>query len=144
MTGRLTLGALAGGVVLFLWGFIFWTILPFGHWSVSALPNEQAVIETLRKAETPSGTYYFPAPPEGGDVTDPEYVQKHSKGPVGHLFYRAEGIDPNSPFTLLQGFFHFLLSALLVALLMKPALPQLGSYGLRVGYIWLLGLFATF
>lgn len=43
--GRMLLGAIVGGVVLFVWGYVFWGVLPIAENIVLPVPNEAAVVK---------------------------------------------------------------------------------------------------
>jgi hypothetical protein len=57
MVGKILLGSIAGAVVLMLWGFLFWTVMSFGHDMARAIDNEDAVIEALDRNIAESGGY---------------------------------------------------------------------------------------
>jgi hypothetical protein len=57
---RIALAALLGGLVVFIWGAFSHMVLPIGSMGLSALPNEEAVLTTLRTSVTEPGLYFFP------------------------------------------------------------------------------------
>ncbi len=62
MTKRVLLGALVGGVVVFIVGALLHTVLGLGEVGVKALPQEETVLSAMRAAIPASGFYFFPAP----------------------------------------------------------------------------------
>ena len=88
---RIFLAGLLGGIVMFIWIHISWTVLPLGSIGLSKLPNETAVLDALQKniAEN-SGIYIFPGlwlenPPHQ------DFVEKVTRYPSGILMYNAAG-----------------------------------------------------
>ena len=57
---RVILAAIVGGLLLFLWGFVAHVFLPFSENAMKQVPNEAAVIESLRGNVTEDGVYFIP------------------------------------------------------------------------------------
>jgi hypothetical protein len=147
MAGRILLSALLSAVAIIVWGFIYWTALPFGTSSLKALPNEGAVLSTLSQNLTASGAYYFPGmDPNAPDKAAAEktYRDKHIAGPVGILMYKKDGGEPMAPAQIVSGFIHAFISAALLGILLVMALPALPLYGQRVLFVFLGGVFAAY
>ena len=138
---RMLLGTVVGGVVLFVWGYVFWGVLPIAENIVLPVPNEAAVAQMLKDNIPSSGVYYIPG--EGAKEMSAAWVEKHKAGPIAQIFFRREGGDPNDPMYLVRTFGYLLLLALLMAVVLKQAVGQLGSYRARVWFILFTGLFAT-
>jgi hypothetical protein len=144
---RLVIGSLVAAVVMFFWGFVFWQVLPAKFAVMKGVPNDAEVMEVLKKNLPESGVYLAPYPDEAalsGDnkAAREELAKRHEAGPLVQITYRKEGVKMLNPLVFAAGFGHFLLSALVGALLLQFALPNLPSYLCRVGYVGLLGLFA--
>ena len=138
---RMLLGTVVGGVVLFAWGVLFWAVLPFTSMATQLAPNEAAVAQALKDNLVASGVYYIPM--EGAQEMSAAWVEKYKAGPIAQIFFRREGGDPNDPMYYVRGFGYLLLLALLMAVVLKQAVGQLGSYMARVWFILFTGLFAT-
>lgn len=144
MNGRFFLGSLLGGVGLFLGGFVFWALLPLSFYVMNAMPQEKTVISTLQTHIPKSGTYVYPMPHEtDGKVAENIFIAKHKTGPLVMMFYRKEGLDPMQASVFLLGFGQQFFSALLMALLLLFALPQLHTFEKRYLFIVLAGIFAS-
>jgi hypothetical protein len=110
------------------------------------VPNE--VADTLKKNLPESGVYRSPFPEksrveEDRDAAQKEFTEKHKEGPVVQIIYRKDGVDPMSPAMFAGGFVNMLVSSLLIGLLLKLALPGLGSYSSRVLFVFVAGVFAV-
>ena len=62
MTKRVLLGALVGGIVVFIVGALLHTVLGLGEVGVKAIPQEDTVLSAMRAAIHDPGFYVFPAP----------------------------------------------------------------------------------
>lgn len=70
-------------VVVFLASFILHMVIPHHRNDHRKLPNEEAVLEAMRKEGVSPGNYYFPRPAGPKDMKSPEMMEKYEKGPVG-------------------------------------------------------------
>ena len=59
MTKRILIATIAGGLILFVWGFVAWMVLPMHMSSIHSLTNEPQVVSALRGATTVPGVYFF-------------------------------------------------------------------------------------
>lgn len=53
----LMVGAVIGGVLLFLWGALYNTVLPFASRTLDAFANDQEVVESIRRSAPRNGIY---------------------------------------------------------------------------------------
>ena len=52
--------SIAAGLVLFVWGFISWTVLPWHNMVANKFANEAAVSQALKENSPQKGVYYLP------------------------------------------------------------------------------------
>jgi hypothetical protein len=136
---RWVLGAVGAAVVMFLWGFVYWGLLPFGAASIHSLPNEDAVRAALRAGNLPTGVYYLPKM-----GTDPAAEAHSLEGPIVKLYYRAEGGPPMSPARMGLGWLHGLVAALLAGYLLATVTGVMNTFPRRLAFVFALGLFGSF
>ncbi len=146
--GRMLLGSLVSGVVLFLWGFVFWGLVPPPEFCMRSADQPDELAVALNRHLPVSGTYFLPRPATNSTAGDAAaafdaFVQKHRAGPVAQIHVLREGTDPMSGLVYALGFAYFVFSSLLAAGLLRLAAPALAGYWARVGFVALLGLFAT-
>src|SRR5262245_17913296 len=101
---RLLIGAVLSSIVLFVWGFVFWTVSPLRFAVFRTVPNREVVVETLKKNLPETGVYLSPFPEESRfkedrDAAQKEFTEKYKEGPVVQIIYRKDGVDPMSPAT---------------------------------------------
>ena len=99
---RMALAALAGAIVLIVWGMIFWGFLapPLGVFH--ALPNATQVTAALTAGGASTGTYFMPWPRRTKEELR-RFVAQHKSGPFYRVSYAREGVDPSSPGKILAG-----------------------------------------
>jgi hypothetical protein len=91
----LWLPILASAVVVFLISFVLHMVLKYHSSDCKALPNEDAVMDALRKFNIPPGDYGMPRPANSAAMKDPAFIEKTNKGPVVLLT-----VMPNGPFKM--------------------------------------------
>ena len=57
----IVLGGVLGGLVLFVWGWVSWGVLPWHGMTLSQFQDENAVEEVLKKNAPEGGIYILPA-----------------------------------------------------------------------------------
>jgi hypothetical protein len=138
---RIAIAAIAGGVIVFIWGAISHMLLPFGSMGFSTLPNEDAVTAALKSSIPDEGLYIFPGIDMSGDATEEEqaaWAARLRSGPRGLLVYHPQGSEPMSPRQLLSELLANVLAAAVAAFLVSL---MAAAYGRRVLAVALLGLF---
>jgi hypothetical protein len=56
-TRRLILAAIAGGIILFVWGAVAWMVLPMDR-LIRKLPDEKSVVASMQTARAERGVYF--------------------------------------------------------------------------------------
>jgi hypothetical protein len=126
------IGIVLAAVAMFVWGFLFWTVLPFSKAILRNAPDETALAQALGAQLKDSGVYVLPGMNAG--QPEAEYVSRSKAGPLAWVIFRREGTDPMSPTTFVAGFVHMLVSVSLLAWLLKLAGPDTytGRFGLAL------------
>ena len=142
---RFFIGILLSAVAMFFWGFVFWTVVPLGVGAVQELPDYDKVVPVLKSAITESDVYFIPGPPPAADSAAEvleQHTRRHENGPIAMLMYRTDGMPVMAASFFIRGFIHFVGVAWIVAMLTTMALPALPQFGMRVGFVFLLGVLA--
>ncbi len=142
MTGRVLLGVVLGAVALFMWGFVFWGLLPVPTSIFRSFTDDAIMAEALKSNAAEPGVYTVPdASLIGRDA--PEYTRRHESGPVAMVFIHPGGLSVMPPGMMAKGFLNMLASVFLMAVLLRMAAPALETYSRRVGFVFLTGLVAV-
>lgn len=130
-------GIVLATLALYAWGMIYWGANPLPYTSWKRVVDDRAAQSVLREQFPETGTYYLP-----GMYNDAATISElHRAGPVAFVHITAhDGRPPNEPGVLVKGFLLDLAVVILIALLMRQALPALPSYGARLRLAALAGL----
>jgi hypothetical protein len=80
---ELWLPILLSAVIVFVASSLIHMLLGYHRGDYKKLPDEQNLLEAIRKASVPPGNYTFPYSDSPRDMSSPEMIAKYNKGPVG-------------------------------------------------------------
>jgi hypothetical protein len=126
-------GALIGGLIAFIWMIISWMILPWHQMTISILPNEVPVAESLKNNVHENGLYILPWLTDKSEKARVEFDQKIKNGPYAYMVVHPKGFDLKKSEMIILG----LLSNILVALVLTYLLTKTHglSYLQKVGFV---------
>ncbi|HLF13820.1 MAG TPA: hypothetical protein VI932_02885 [Bacteroidota bacterium] len=144
---KIVLAGIVGGLILWIWGFISWVVLPLHTAAERPIPNESEIAETLARALPEKGVYLFPMMPQetadmspaGQEAAMTAYVAKFQAGPHGRIFFDPAGGDPFMVNQMISGLLIFMLSASIVAWLLSRSTAAGESFLSRVVYCGMIG-----
>jgi len=147
---RIIVAGILGGMVVFAWGWLSHAVLPLGTVGVQNLPNEEVVSGTLRTAVREPGLYFFPGLLQSPDMTKEQktaseelWAKRLRQGPSGILIYSPGGKDVMSLGQVVAELIADVLGASVAAVLLSITAGAIGSFGGRLLFVTLLGLFAS-
>ena len=136
---RLIVGALISAAVVFVWGFVFWNVLPFPKQILTSLPGQETFIEELKAAIPESGAYMIPG---GMEVaSDEDVLRRHAEGPIATVLYHKEGAPPMDPSVLIKGFVHMFVAAFIAGIVI--AASESNSFFSRLMLVFWVGVFCA-
>ena len=140
---NLIISTVAGGIALFLWGWLAW-VIPIHTSSILSITNEDSVITAMELTMEKRGVYAFPGMPASADkaATD-EWTQKYQEGPTGMIIYDPKGSDPMSPVQMIVGLIISMLSAFFASWFLSRSTAAASTYIARVAYCGMLGIFVS-
>jgi len=126
-------GALLGGLVAFIWTNLSWMVLPWHQMTISTLPNEAPIAESLKNNVKESGLYMLPWTTDKTEEAMAEVNQKIKNGPFAYMVVHPNGFEMNKGKMMLFG----LLSNILIAFMLTYLLTQTKglSYIQKVGFV---------
>jgi len=123
----LWLPIIVSAVVVFFVSFALHMLLKYHSSDCVGVPNEDAVMDALRKFNIPPGEYGMPRPANMAAMKDPAFIEKANKGPVILMT-----VMPNGPFkmgpSLAKWFVYSLVVSLFCAYIAGRALPAGSNY----------------
>ena len=144
---KIFLAGLAGGVALFLWGFLSHMVLPLGEAGIKTLPHQDVMLHTIAGNITESGLYLFPWPesPAGTPMPVNEDSRKKAEqlyktSPHGLLLFHPPPAPMLTGGQLGTEFATNFLSSFIAATLVFLTISSLGSFAKRVLFVATIGL----
>ncbi|HXK08517.1 MAG TPA: hypothetical protein VMT70_02625 [Vicinamibacteria bacterium] len=107
----LVLPILGSAVVVFVLSSIIHMVLPYHRSDMRKLPDEDAVLENLRRLNIPPGDYGAPHPGSSEGMRKPEFIEKAAKGPLVLMT-----VSPGGPITMGKSLTLWFLYCVLVSL----------------------------
>jgi len=123
----LWLPILLAAVIVFIASSIIHMVLPFHRNDYKTLPDEDGVMDALRKFDIPPGDYVFPCVKSPTEMKSPAFVEKRKKGPVGMMTVIPGGDVAMGP-SLAQWFVYCLVVGIFAAYVAGRALPVGAHY----------------
>jgi len=122
---KVIIGGVLGAVIMFIWSFIAWTVVPLHNSTMRNVANEDSLLAVMRTSMNAKTVYIFPGMPPVSDMTAQQkeetmkaWEQKYMKGPTGMIFYDPNGSNPMMPVQMVIGFIICFLSAALAGWLL--------------------------
>jgi hypothetical protein len=149
MTKRVFLAGVLGGIAMFIWTSIAHMFLPLGEAGIREIPNEAAVLDTMRaNIGENRGLYIFPGSGLGRNATRQEknetmkhVGEKYANNPSGILMYHPPGRPLTMGKWLGIEFGTELVESMLVVFLL--AQTRVSSFSGRVGFVFVAGILAA-
>jgi hypothetical protein len=123
----LWLPILLAAVIVFIASSIIHMVLPFHRNDYRSFPDEDGVMDALRKFNIPPGDYMFPCVKSPKEMKSPAFVEKRKKGPVGMVTVLPGGDVAMGP-SLAQWFVYCLVVGIFAAYVAGRALPVGAHY----------------
>jgi hypothetical protein len=132
---KLLIGALVGGIILFFWQFLSWTVLGTHNNMQSYSPKQTEVLQFLDQT-LDEGFYYMPGLPEGSTMEENEKLLAENKGkPWAQVyFHKAENTSMNA--NMARG----VLIDILAVLLVIWVLSKLGQHSFQEVFLCCLAI----
>ena len=144
---KILIGSLVGAIILFIWSFLAWALLPIHLHTLNYTPAQDSILKVLADNNLETGAYAMPMADNrnvhGFDkkfMEESEKAMKENAGmPMATIHYLKEGYDM-SPGTMIRGFIFDFLAALAVCLLLAPTFAKMSSFFGRWWLMLLVGL----
>src|SRR4051794_29763383 len=96
---KILVGSFVGAIILFIWSFLAWAVLPLHLHTFSYHPAQDSLLNILATSETATGAYSMPmADNRNAAAFDSKYHEESEKlmkenagRPMATIFYLKEG-----------------------------------------------------
>jgi hypothetical protein len=114
-------------VIVFIVSSLIHMVLPYHRSDMRKVPNEDALMDALRRLNIPPGDYGAPHPGSMEGMKKPEYVEKVKKGPVV-LMTISPGAEPSMGSNLVLWFLYSIVVSLFAGYIASRALSTGADY----------------
>jgi hypothetical protein len=118
---------LLSAVIVFVASSILHMVLPFHRKDYRKLPDEDGVMEALRRFAIPPGDYLMPNGGSPGAMKDPAFIDKLNKGPMAMMTVMPSGMPAMGP-TFAQWFAYCVVISIFAGYMAGAALPPDAPY----------------
>lgn len=138
---KIWLGSLIGGLILFVWQFLSWSLLNIHGNEMQYSPNQDQVLEVLNE-HLEEGNYFMPGAPPGSSAEEHQQLMEESIGKPWASIQYHKSLNNNMGMNMFRGFVADFVAVLLLCwMLMKmPGVSagQIVISSLSVGLIGFL------
>lgn len=118
---------LLSAVIVFVVSSIIHMVFTYHRTDFGKVPEENDVMESLRKFSIPPGDYVIPCAGSSKEMKSPDYIEKTTKGPVAFLTVMESG-PPSMGKSLVQWFLYCILVGIFAAYIAGRALEPGDHY----------------
>lgn len=144
---KVIIAGLVGGLVIFVWQFISYTVLPWHMMVIHNIPAGEQVSQVLKNNSLPSGVYHHPGFDEGAASEEEAmnaFAERYKQGAnINFMVYAAGGKDPNDPMQFVISYLLNALASLIAAYVLWKSGASLSGYLPRVLLVTALALFSV-
>ena len=123
----LTIPILVAAVLVFIASSIIHMVLPIHRSDFGRVPDEDGVMDALRRFKIPPGDYLMPRPSSPAAMKDPAFLAKRDQGPVAVMTIMPPG-PPAMGMALAQWFLYCVLVGVFAAYIAGRALTPGAHY----------------
>ncbi len=137
---KLLVGALVGGLLVFIWQTVSWTVLGLHEKEYQHTPKQDSIISYLSSQFSADGQYLIPREAPGSSMEDMQKVADKMKGKPWAIVSYHQSYNTDMMMNILRGLITSILSVFLVCwILAKNSSPTFGSTFLATVFIGIVG-----
>lgn len=148
---KLLIGALVGGLLLFIWQTLSWMVMDLHSKAHSYTDKEAAIMNTLNTELTAEGQYMLPMPKPGTPMSEHEAFMKEHEGKPWAMIVYHKAFKVDMVMNIVRGLLiNIILMALFCWIISKIPAPRFGTVflasiftglivflnGIYTGHIW--------
>ena len=141
MARKILIWGIAGGFVLFFWGFVGHALLPLGTAGFRTLPDDAVLLEFMSTRLPEPGIYFYPRlDMTAGDAEMEKWADKAASGPSGLIVHRPRGGGGMTARLLVNELVSNIACGIIAAFLVAQLRPM--SFARKASCVGLLGVLA--
>ncbi len=121
------IGALVGGIIIFIWQFLSWTMVNLHQPSQQYTPKQEAILSVLND-NLEEGGYYLPGMPQNSSMEEYEKLMKESEGKPWATIQYHKAMENNMVMNMIRGLVTNILTVwLLCWILLRINVPNFAT-----------------
>jgi hypothetical protein len=144
--GKVFFGGIVGSIIVLIWGFISWAILPWHDVVFEKFQNETFVASVIKENVQKDGVYIIPSMNMAQAHLTPDAIKEAlleekealKQGPFVYAQVKLAGRDPSSAVTYITSFLTQFVGAMFICWLLLQA-KDLSYFG-RLYFVTIVGL----
>jgi hypothetical protein len=125
---KIFLGALVGGILIFIWQTLSYTIFQLHYNGMQYTDKQEAVLSCLSSQFTEDAQYYMPSLPKGAPMAEHETMMKSMEGKPWAIVSYHKAWSMNMTGNIIRGLIvDILLAGLFCWVLSKISAPRFGT-----------------
>ncbi|MGB4959272.1 MAG: hypothetical protein WBO36_07340 [Saprospiraceae bacterium] len=104
MNSKMIIGALVGGLLIFIWQFLSWSMLNLHGSNQQYTPNQDAILECLSTNLPEGGSYFMPNVPPGTPTEDHQKIMESSIGKPWAIVSYHKSFNMSMGMNMTRGF----------------------------------------
>lgn len=124
---KLIVASLVGGILLFVWQFLSWSVINLHADTTSHTPKQDTILAFLESQQLEPGFYFLPTTPKGTSQEEQQsYMESAAGKPWAQLYYHGS-MNTNMSMNMIRG----LLTDVVIVLLLCWILLQIKERSLK-------------
>ena len=142
---KTVIGGMVGGIIIFVWSFLAFVLLPFHEPTFHQVTKEDEAIQALKSLLDQQAVYMLPKNPgmSADKAAMDAWEGKVKRGPIAMIVYNPGGVDPMMPRQMIIGLILDILAAWVVCWFLARSVALNAPYISRVAYCGMFGLFVS-
>ena len=144
--GKVLFGGIIGAIILFVWGFVSWMVLPWHQTTFEQFKNEDYVAWVIKENAPKDGVYMIPSMAIDEDNMSKDEINKEmaknqdaiKNGPFIYAQIQTNGLTAAGPTSFVISFLTSFVGAVIICVLLSQT-AGLHYFG-RVFFVFLIGL----
>lgn len=144
MSTKPIIGAIVGGIIVFLWQFLSWVPLNIHGTSQQYTANQDSILKTLQSQLASDGTYFLPSVPPGTSAEDAQKSYDANDGKPWAIVSYRKSMNTNMSMNMVRGLIVDIVAVmLLIWLLAKIPDINMSTTVLSCIVVGLVGYFTS-
>lgn len=140
---KVIIGSIVGGIILFIWQFLSWSLLDMHHAMKKYTPNQDSILHFLSSQLPDEGTYMLPTMKEGASMDDYQKLSAENAGKPWAMVAYHKSLNVEMTPNMIRGILVDIVTiALFCWILSGLANPRFGNIFVISILIGLIGFFS--